>query len=93
MPFEPKGWELQFRNDIRQALRRLSFVPDSNLATLHVSSVIEYCDVENIVFYNIGSASFAHLQSKGVSFERILSQPPTPPESSSQGIRRNTEGK
>lgn len=85
LPFEPKGWKLQFRDDLREELRRLSFVPDSDLSALYVSPVKEYCDVENIVFYNIGAAPFEHLQCKCIRFERVFSQPPTPPKSGANG--------
>ena len=87
LPFEPKGWKLQFRNDVREALRKLSFVPDSNLVALYLSPVTGYCDVENIVFYNVGSASFAHLQCKGIRFERVFSQPPMPPSNIVDGAK------
>lgn len=85
LPFEPKGWKLRFRDDLREALRRLSFVPGSNLVALYVSPVKEYCDVENIVFYNVGTASFAHLKCKSIRFERVFSQPPTAPKSGASG--------
>ena len=81
LPFEPKGWKLQFRSDVREALQRLSFVPGSTLAALYMSPITEYCDVENIVFYNIGSASFSHLRCKSIRFERVCSEPPTLPNS------------
>ena len=79
LPFEPKGWKLQFRNDLREALRRLSFVSGSNLVALYISPVEEYCDAENIMFYNVGAASFARLKCKSIRFERVFSQPPTTP--------------
>ena len=79
LPFEPKGWKLQFRDDLREALRRLCFVSGSNLVALYVSPGEEYCDAENIIFYNVGAASFAHLKCRSIRFERVFSQPPTTP--------------
>lgn len=87
LPFEPKDWKRQLRSDIREALQKLSFIPDYYLATLYISPVDQYCDVENIVFYNVGSTYFTRLARHGIRFERVFSQPPTPPNSAANGWR------
>ena len=76
--FEPKGWQLKFRADLRQALRKLSFVPEYHLAASYASLAAGYCDVENILFYNVGTTYFSHLARKGMCFERLFSLPPVP---------------
>ena len=79
LPFEPEGWKLKFRNEIRAALRSLSSLPDSSLIASYISPTKGFCDVENILFYNVGSAPFAHLRNKRICFERVFAKPPTPP--------------
>ena len=44
----------------------------------YVSSLSERCDVENILFYNVGSV-FAQATAAGVQFERVYAKPPEPP--------------
>jgi hypothetical protein len=65
----------------------LRSVTDSTLVASYISPLREYYDVENIVFYNVGTSSFAHLQCKRIHFERVVS--PVPASSDTDGGKWN----
>ena len=50
--------------------------PGRVLAALYRSSVMQVCDVENVLFYNVGPATFGALASTGLRFERAFFKPP-----------------
>jgi hypothetical protein len=87
LPLEPEGWKKQMRDEVRQALRGLQSASDSNMAVLYISPTSAHCDVENIVFYNIGAGSFSHLGLWAIRLERVFSEPPTPPTNTIQGAQ------
>jgi tetratricopeptide (TPR) repeat protein len=78
LPFEPKGWLQSLRDDIRSALKTIDFGPNEVLYALYVSPVKEACDVDNILFYNVGVEYFPQTGYAGLRFERSFSQPPPP---------------
>ncbi|HYM14498.1 MAG TPA: hypothetical protein VEZ14_02985 [Dehalococcoidia bacterium] len=49
------------------------------LHAVYVSPVTDHCDVENVLFYNIGTGAFRQAMSNGVRFERSFSRVPVPP--------------
>src|SRR5947207_836964 len=49
-PFEPKGWLMDLRSEIRNALVRLSR-PTDRLYSHYASSQAGLCDVQHILFY------------------------------------------
>jgi hypothetical protein len=79
LPFEPKGTMLEARAALRAALRRLQADPRRGLIASYSSVESGFCDVENILFYNVGAASFAGLASRAIRFERHWSRPPLSP--------------
>lgn len=78
IPFEPKGWHLDCRNELRQAISQIA--PDGDcLYAAYISQNVKFCDVENVLIYNIGTAAFNTLCKKGICFERGFgSIPPVP---------------
>jgi len=78
LPFEPKGWLSRLRSDICFAVRGIHCGPSHLLHAVYVSPIREVCDVENILFYNVGIGCFARSYNAGLRFERVFSQPPAP---------------
>lgn len=78
LPFEPKGWLLQFRSELRAALKQLRSSPGTVLSGIYGSPVSEFCDVENVLLYNVGASSFVAAASGGLRLERSFACP-TPP--------------
>lgn len=79
LPFEPKGWLRQLRDEIRRGVYMLKDEPGRALSALYTSPVVQVCDVENVLFYNVGPGIFAALASAGLRFERVFSKPPPSP--------------
>lgn len=71
IPFEPKGWKYQMREELKVNLKKI--ITDKN-KILYAA----YCDnakgphnfdLENVLFYNIGTSNFSNFASKGIIFE------------------------
>ena len=76
LPFEPKGWLKDLREQIRQDLKHLKLGRESVLYASYVSSEKRFCDVENVLFYNVGPNKFDNLTKNGLIFERGFAEPP-----------------
>ena len=70
LPFEPKGWVREMRNELRVAVSALSTTPDEVLQALYLSTETGTFDVENVLFYNVGSGCFAPSTTNGLRFEQ-----------------------
>jgi hypothetical protein len=68
LPFEPKGWLLELRADLRTALKRLRPRDGMVLSALYGSPIRGYCDAENILVYNVGAG---HVSAAAVSRLRV----------------------
>ena len=79
LPYEPKGWKWEFRDALREALKRLEADPDLILEAVYSSDSTDFCDAENVVFYNVGAGAYSHLVRTGLRFERWQTRPPTCP--------------
>lgn len=75
LPFEPKGNMLDFRNRLRAELRTLP--PDGGPALIaeYRSEIREVCDVENVLFYNVGLRPFSRLGVRQLAFSRVQGPP------------------
>jgi hypothetical protein len=58
LPFEPKDWLLDMRDSLRTAISQLIVNDSSILSATYTSPIEELCDVENILFYNVGTGRF-----------------------------------
>lgn len=78
LPFEPKGWLLSLRAELRGAVSSLHNAPDSVLAAMYGSPEAGACDVENVLLYNVGPRAFAVIAAHGLRLERsyICPEPP-----------------
>ncbi len=88
LPFEPTGRYLDLRTDIRNSIRAL---PDNPDGVLHAicgtpQQSKENWDVENILFYNVGTSYFAPSARRGVRFERAFSYPSPPQPLGAQNV-------
>lgn len=81
LPFEPKGWLKTMRGQLRDALRQIQFTNNTFLQSTYVSLDTGSFDVENVLLYNVGVASFRHLCRNGLSFERKVRTVPDCPTS------------
>src|SRR4029077_9442083 len=84
LPFEPKGWMLDLRRDLRAALRQMRLRNGALLAAVYGSQVDAFCDVENVLIYNVGAGNFATTASAGMRLERGYFCPPAPVELSGE---------
>ncbi|SRR5579875_391486 len=78
LPFEPKDWLVDLRNDIRTGIHCLQSNPGQILHAIYSSSQAGLCDTENVLFYNVGLAHFASLMTTGLRFERCYLCPDSP---------------
>lgn len=65
--FEPKDWRKDFKKDLSNAIRELTPGGEYLKARL-LTSEEGFFDVENVLFYNLGTANFKKLDTKGVWF-------------------------
>ncbi|MCF8567814.1 hypothetical protein LLE49_24135 [Alicyclobacillus tolerans] len=80
LPFEPKGWMRQMRDDLRQALHQIRPETDKSfLQAAYISTDTGYFDTENVLLYNMGVAAFKHLCLHGISFKHTVQVPPNCP--------------
>lgn len=71
LSFEPKDWQITMRDELRSALKNLKLVtPDEFLVATYNSSNRTFCDVENILMYNVGVSCFRDLSGPGFVLER-----------------------
>ena len=79
IPFEPKDWRRDMRDELKQALSNI--IPnDDCLYAAFICNDTCASDVENVLFYNIGAPAFYRLSKNGLCFEgRFDSNPFTFP--------------
>jgi len=78
LPYEPKGWLLHLRSDLRTAIAPLQAGPDQVLHAVYGSMDTTYCDAENILIYNVGPGYVAAAGAHGLRLERTTAVPPAP---------------
>ena len=76
LPFEPDGWIKTARGELREAIGKLPLQAGEILHAVYRSEERSFADVENILFYNVGTGRFAGLTSQGLRFERSFIAPP-----------------
>lgn len=79
LPFEPKGWVREMRDELRCALWRMHPHTGFVLSAVYISPEDGFFDIENVLLYNVGSSSMGHLCFNGLSFERLVDYPPECP--------------
>lgn len=79
LPFEPTGWLKQLRGELQNAIRLLPVRANDILHATYTSSEDTFVDVENVLFYNVGTGCFASAASSGLRFERVFASAPKSP--------------
>jgi hypothetical protein len=67
LAFEPRGWQVDFRRDLRAALRQLPVGQGHGLSAKYLAAAPAAADLENVLLYNIGMASFGPLIAGGIT--------------------------
>jgi len=80
LPFEPKGWLYDMRETLRIAISQLVVYNGNILSATYTSPIEELCDVENILFYNVGTGRFKTTCLNGFLLERSFTAVPPPPD-------------
>jgi len=73
LPFEPKGWLLDFRKELRTSLRAMRTADASVLLAEYATPDEDFADLENVLLYNVGSGSYSHLTRRGMICRRVQS--------------------
>jgi hypothetical protein len=75
LPFEPKGEMLDARSQLRVALSKLALAAGECLEADFYLEKREYFDLENVLFYNVGTSNFSNLLTSGLTARIILQAP------------------
>lgn len=70
LPFEPKDWRLDMRKDLKEAIQEMSLKDGELLYARYNSLNQERCDIDNILFYNVGTGAFKNICQNGFLLER-----------------------
>lgn len=73
LPFEPKGWLLEYRGDLRRALRAMEVTRTGIFYAEYATPDRSFADLENVLLYNLGSGCYAHLAQRGIVCRRTSS--------------------
>jgi len=79
LPFEPTGQLRGMKLELADRISLLQCAPDQLFHGIYASLVKDACDVENILFYNVGLGPFVKCSPMGLRFERMFHDPPPPP--------------
>ncbi len=74
LPFEPHGWQTQYRQELREALQALRPRPGEGLLAEYFSPDRAFVDIENLLLYNVGMGVFAPLTTAGLTCRRDRSR-------------------
>ncbi|MEH6908552.1 DUF6946 family protein [Neobacillus drentensis] len=78
LPFEPKNWMKEMRDELKDSLKLLTPVKNGTLYGKFCTSENDsFFDVENVLLYNVGTGSFSHLGNEHVIIERSFQEIPT----------------
>ena len=82
-PFEPNGWQLEFRNELRAAVRALE-IPEDHLLVAEYTSAIRQpgVDAENVLLCNLGLGSAGGC---AIRFLWTVDEPPPAPSGMQHG--------
>ncbi len=79
LQFEPRGWQREFKRDLRSAIVSLSAAPGQIVHGIYASTERSFVDTENILYFNVGSGAFTKAARHGLCFERSYAMPPPCP--------------
>ncbi len=73
LPYEPKGWLLEYRAALRTGLRSLTPADGLGLVARYYAPDSAFVDIENVLCYNLGASCYAHLIGGGLRLTRYRS--------------------
>lgn len=79
LPLQPRGAFLEARKGLRAALQNFQPNSESILSASYFSLDNTFCDVENVLLYNVGTGAFSRLTGQGLAISRIRETPPLSP--------------
>src|SRR5665647_707756 len=71
LPFEPKGESLTLKEEIRRNVKLLNPSEYNHLNARLITSEKGFFDVENVLFYNVGSGAFSHLRLDELTYSLV----------------------
>jgi len=80
LPLEPKGELLEGKKKLKAELKKLRAREGQHLDALYQSNDTRFFDVENVLFYNVGSGAFGNSCRHGLHFRRQTGAPPPRPD-------------
>ncbi|GFG99777.1 hypothetical protein [Mycolicibacterium hippocampi] len=81
LPFEPRGWLIDMRDELRRNLQGLAYASSGRLHALYCAADDgALVDTENVLLYNVGGTALRPLMASEVTFERRYQVPSPPPE-------------
>ncbi len=89
LPFEPRGWQLEYRDALRIALARLEPSVGGCLTATYTAEDAARCDVENVLLYNVGHGAFSHLPLQRIRLRRQIGVPAEPTEPLGPGLHHH----
>ncbi len=80
LPYEPRGWLIDLRSQLRVALTDLSQTSSGQLHAIYSAADDgAFVDVENVLLYNVGGTALRSLTKNSVTIERGYHVPIPPP--------------
>ncbi len=79
LPFEPRSEMRAARDELRAAIAQLVTLPNTKLSATYASVHTDFCDVENVLLYNVGAGVFSQTTSSGLQVQRLYAEPITSP--------------
>jgi hypothetical protein len=73
IPFEPKDWQKEMRTDLRCSLEKIAPISSLGMYEKYAVENNAYCDVENVLLYNIGTGVFRNICNSILCLEREFS--------------------
>jgi hypothetical protein len=73
--FEPRGWKLLMRDELRQSIKHMYLDDATELYAMYEAGDTDTFDLENVLFYNVGSGAFQGLKPERLVFERSYAKP------------------
>ncbi|ABS05838.1 hypothetical protein Krad_4375 [Kineococcus radiotolerans SRS30216 = ATCC BAA-149] len=67
LQFEPRGWQVEYRQSLREAIADLDPRAAHGLLAEYLTPDDVFVDVENVLLYNVGTAVFAPVVAVGIT--------------------------
>ncbi|WP_339278865.1 hypothetical protein NYE40_20190 [Paenibacillus sp. FSL W8-1187] len=75
LPYEPKGWQLEMKRHLREALLALEGDCSAAVHMAYESLERDRFDLENVLAYNVGAGAFRKLRPRLLIMERAFAPP------------------